>query len=204
MHADDLRTMPMKQEEDARAALIRLLAEHAYQEGEFVLASGKTASFYLDAKQVSYRGNGARLVGEAVLDLIDPYDVEAVGGMTLGADAIVASTVVASAARAAAKGGRAPLDGFIVRKEAKGHGLGKYLEGVSPEGRRVAVVEDVVTTGGSALEAVERIREVGAEVVVAVTLVDREQGGAEAFAEAGIPLHAVATISEIREVLSGV
>ena len=184
--------------EPTRSALVRLLARHAYQEGDFVLASGKSASFYLDAKQVTYKSDGARLVGDAVLDLIQPYHVTAVGGMTLGADAIVASTVVAGDLRGA------PLDGFIVRKEAKGHGLGKYLEGVSPEGRRVAVVEDVVTTGGSALRAVERIREVGAEVVVAVTLVDREQGGAEAFAEAGIPLHAVTTISQIREVLSGV
>lgn len=181
-----------------RSALVRLLAQHAYQEGDFTLASGKSASFYLDAKQVTYRGDGARLVGDAVLDLILPHDVAAVGGMTLGADAIVASTVVAADLRGLA------LDGFIVRKEAKGHGLGKYLEGVSPQGRRVAVVEDVVTTGGSALKAVERIEDAGAEVVVAVTLVDREQGGAEAFKEAGIPLHAVASISQIRELLSGV
>lgn len=190
--------MPSHELGTAHRPLIRLLADHAYQEGDFVLASGKTASFYLDAKQVTYRADGARLVGEAVLDLIAPYDVQAVGGMTLGADAIVASTVVVSDLKGE------PLDGFIVRKEAKGHGLGKYLEGISPEGLRVAVVEDVVTTGGSALRAVERIREVGAKVVVAVTMVDREQGGAEAFAAAGIPLHAVATISQIREVLGGV
>ena len=177
---------------DTRDEIVRLLAEHAYQEGEFILASGQQADFYLDAKQVTYRSGAARLVGEAVLELIRPYDVQCVGGMTLGADAIVASTVVAAAHE------RTALDGFSVRKNAKDHGLGKYIEGVAPEGRRVAVVEDVVTTGGSSLRAIDRIRAAGAEVAVVVTLVDREQGGAEGFRNAGIPFHAVATLSEIR------
>ncbi len=179
-----------------RETLVRLLATHAYQEGHFELASGRTASFYLDAKQVTYRAEAAALVGKAVMDLIRPYAVQAVGGMTLGADAIVASTVIASGDT------DSPVDGFIVRKNPKGHGLQQSIEGVSPAGRRVAMVEDVVTTGGSALKAARIVQDAGAEVVVAVTLIDREQGGTEAFAQAGIPLLAVTTISQIREALT--
>ncbi len=174
------------------AELAALLARLAYREGEFVLSSGRTSSFYLDAKQVTYHPEGVGPVGRAVLAIAREFGAEAVGGPTMGADAIVAATVWAS------KDTDAPLTGFVVRKEGKRHGLQKWIEGVSPEGRRVALVEDVVTTGGSVLRAVEAVRDAGAEVAVVVALVDREEGGREALEEAGIPFRAVATLSEVR------
>ncbi len=136
-------------------------------------------------------------MGAAVLELIRPFGVEAVGGPTMGADAIVASTVVASADT------DRPIPGFIVRKEGKGHGLQKWIEGVSPEGLKVAIVDDVITSGGSALRAVRRAREAGAEVVVVIGLVDREEGGAAAVAEEGLPCRAVCLLSEIRKARRG-
>ncbi len=173
-------------------ALATLLARLAYREGEFRLASGRTSSFYLDAKQVTYHPEGVGLVGAAMLDIAREFGVEAVGGPTMGADAIVAAAVWAS------KDTDAPLTGFVVRKEGKRHGLQKWIEGVSPEGKRVALVEDVVTTGGSVLRAVEAVREAGAEVAVVVALVDREEGGHEALEEAGVPFRGICTLSEIR------
>lgn len=175
------------------AELTELFAEHSYREGEFVLSSGRTSDFYLDAKQVTYRPDGARLVGRAVLDILRDFDVDAVGGLTLGADAIVASTVLASA------GTERPIPGFVVRKESKAHGLEKWIEGVSPEGRRVAIVDDVITSGGSVIRAVRKARSGGAEVAVVVGLIDREEGGAEAVAREGIPFRSVCTLSAIRE-----
>ncbi len=173
--------------------LAALLARLAYREGEFRLSSGRTSTFYLDAKQVTYHPEGVGLVGAAIVEIARELDVEAVGGPTMGADAIVAAAVWAS------RDSDTPLAGFVVRKEGKRHGLQKWIEGVSPKGRRVAIVEDVVTTGGSVLRAVEAVREAGAEVAVVIALVDREEGGGEAVEEMGIPFRAVCTLSEIRE-----
>ncbi len=172
--------------------LATLLARLAYKEGEFQLSSGRTSSFYLDAKQVTYHPEGVALVGAGVRAIAQEFGVEAVGGPTMGADAIVASAVWAS------KDGPAPVTGFVVRKEGKRHGLQKWIEGVSPEGKRVALVEDVVTSGGSVLRALERVREAGAEVAVIVAVVDREEGGAAAVEKAGVPFRALCTLSEIR------
>jgi orotate phosphoribosyltransferase len=173
--------------------LVRLLASRAYREGEFTLSSGRKSNFYLDAKQVTYDPEGIRLVGAAVYSLIAPYGVQAVGGLTMGADAIVAGVVFVSGERGT------PIPGFIVRKEVKQHGLQKRIEGVFPPGARVAVVEDVLTSGGSALRAVDAVREAGGEVAVVVALVDRQEGGAAAIEREGIPFRAVTTITEIRE-----
>ena len=173
--------------------LINLLARHAYKEGDFRLSSGRSSSFYLDAKQVTYHPGGVELVGEAVLRLARPFDVQAVGGLTMGADAVVSSTVWAS------RNSECPLPGFVVRKEPKEHGLQKGLEGVAPQGRRVVIVDDVVTSGGSVLQAAEAARNAGAVIAVVVALVDREEGGAATLEAAGIPFRAVCTVSEIRE-----
>lgn len=173
--------------------LIRLLASRAYREGEFTLSSGRKSSFYLDAKQVTYDPAGIRLVGAAVYSLIAPFRVQAVGGLTMGADAIVASVVFVSAERGN------PIPGFIVRKEAKLHGLQKTIEGVFPPGARCAIVEDTMTTGASALRAVEAVREAGGEVAVVVALVDRQEGGAAAIEHEGIEFRAVTTVAKIRE-----
>jgi len=174
-------------------ALVRLLASRAYREGEFVLSSGRKSNFYLDAKQVTYDPVGIRLVGEAVYELIMPFGVQAVGGLTMGADAIVASVAFLSGERGT------PIPGFIVRKEPKQHGLQKAIEGVFPPGARCAIVEDTLTTGASALRAVQAVRDAGGEVAVVVALVDRQEGGAAAIEEEGIEFRAVTTVAEIRE-----
>jgi len=172
--------------------LAALLARLSYREGDFTLASGAKSNFYLDAKQVTYHPDGVELVGHAVVRLAQDFGADAVGGPTLGADAIVLATVYASA-----KSGH-PLSGFIVRKEAKKYGLGKWVEGIDPRGKKVVIVEDVITSGGSLLKAVEHVREAGAEIVVATAVVDREQGGAAAIEAAGIPFRPLCTISQVR------
>lgn len=177
---------------DYEQHVIRLLAERAYQEGDLVLSSGQRSGVYLDAKQVTYHPDGVEAVGGAVLDRIRSYEVDGIGGLTMGADAIVVSTVWA------ARGEGIELPGFVVRKEPKRHGLRKRVEGVvPPEGSRVAIVDDVVTSGGSVLEAVDAVEELGLEVAVVVPLVDREEGGREAVAERNIPFEPVCTLSAI-------
>ncbi len=176
-----------------RDSLAALLARLSYREGDFTLASGAKSTFYLDAKQVTYDPEGAELVGAAVVELAREFGAEAVGGPTLGADAIVSNAVYASA-----RSGH-PLTGFIVRKETKKHGLGKWIEGIDPKGKKVVVVEDVITSGGSLLKAVEHLREAGAEIVVATAVVDREQGGRAAIEAAGIPFRPLCTLTEVRD-----
>ncbi len=176
----------------SRDRLISLLAAKAYREGDFILSSGARSSFYLDAKQVTYDAEGARLVGEAVQALCAARGITAVGGLTMGADAIVASTVVASALQ------NSPIVGFIVRKESKQHGLQKFIEGVSPDGHKTVIVDDVITSAASAIKAVERAEAAGAKVTLVVGVVDREEGGAQALAERGIEFVPLATLSEIR------
>lgn len=172
--------------------LAALLARLSYREGDFTLASGAKSTFYLDAKQVTYHPDGVALVGAAVHAIAREFGADAVGGPTMGADAIVLSAVYASAHS------DCPLTGFIVRKEPKQHGLGKWIEGITPAGRKVVIIDDVITSGGSLLKAAEHVREAGAEIVVAVGLVDREQGGREAIEAAGIPFRAVCTLSDVR------
>ena len=172
--------------------LAALLARLSYREGDFTLASGARSSFYLDAKQVTYHPDGVALVGRAVHAIASEFGAEAIGGPTMGADAIVSSAVYSSAST------DRPLTGFIVRKEPKKHGLGKWIEGIDPQAMNVAIVDDVITSGGSLLKAAEHVRDAGARIVVAMGLVDREQGGREAIEAAGFPFRAVCTLSEIR------
>ena len=173
--------------------LVALLLEKSYKEGDFLLSSGARSDFYLDAKQVTYDPDGMVLVGEMMMQLVEDFDIEAVGGLTMGADAIVASTVFASA-RTSKR-----VSGFVARKEPKQYGLEKHVEGVSPQGKRVAIVDDVITSGQSALKAVQAARAAGAHVVLVVGLVDREQGGADAIVSSGMAFRALASISEIRQ-----
>lgn len=176
------------------ARLAELLAEQAYREGAIVLSSGRESDFYLDAKQVTYHPAGVELVGQAVLQRIGSEPIDAVGGPTLGADAIVVSTVLA-----ARREGRS-ISGFIVRKEPKRHGLARWIEGVMPlPGARVAIVEDIATSGASALKAAGVARDQGLEVAVIVPLVDREEGAAEAIHAAGHAFRPVLTITQIRD-----
>lgn len=178
----------------AQARLAGLLAEHAYREGEVVLASGRRSGFYLDAKKVTYHPDGVEPVGDAVLARMRPDRIGAVGGLTLGADAIVISTVLAARREGLS------IPGFIVRKEPKRHGLQRWIEGVMPPaGTRVAIVEDVVTSGGSALKAAGIARDAGLDVVLVIALVDREEGAAETIRKAGLEFRPVLTITEIRD-----
>ena len=173
-------------------ALIALVREKALKFGRFTLASGKQASYYLDGKQVTLDAEGARLVAEGILDLLaaaGPLPA-AVGGMSIGADPITAAVVTMSAVRGT------PIAGFMVRKEPKGHGTNRYLEGPVQPGSDAVIVEDVVTTGGSSLLAIQRCEEFGLKVVRVVAIIDRMEGGREAFERRGYTLESLLTIRD--------
>ena len=176
---------------EQRQLLLELLAQRAYRHGNFTLASGRTSSHYVNCKPVSLSGLGLALLSAQMLELVEPGAV-AVAGLTLGADPLVSGV-----AQAAALAGQA-LDALIVRKEAKGHGTGAWLEGPLPEaGSRITVLEDVVTTGGSSLKAVKQLREAGYVVERVVTIVDRQEGGLAAMQEAGLELRSLFQLDEV-------
>ena len=152
-----------------------LLLERSIKRGEFTLASGRKSSWYIDARLTTMSGRGQMLIGQLGLALIDEmgWRPQVVGGLTLGADPIAYAV-----AHAATLAGR-ELDAFTVRKEAKGHGAGKLIEGGFQPGMNVVVVEDVITTGESALRALRNVREAGGVVLGVLALVDREEGGRE-------------------------
>src|SRR5919204_6594373 len=157
----------------ARDRLLVLLAERSARRGQFTLASGRHSTLYIDARLTTMSPEGLALIGPLGLGALREagWDVDAVGGLTLGADPIAYAISYASAQ------GGAPLRAFTVRKEAKGHGTGRLIEGPFRAGDRVAVVEDVITTGGSALRAAEAVRAAGGTVAGVLALVDREEGG---------------------------
>ena len=178
-----------------RQALIDLIREQALEFGDFTLASGKKASFYLDCRKVTLDSRGANLIAAGMLEQMAadfPEDnfPDAVGGMAIGADPITGAIVTLSGQS------DRPLRGFIVRKEAKQHGKGQAVEGPVSAGDRVVIVEDVVTTGGSALLAIDQAVAAGLQVIGALTIIDRQAGGAEAFAAKGVPLKSLFTIAE--------
>ncbi|MBX7165763.1 MAG: orotate phosphoribosyltransferase [Pirellulales bacterium] len=173
-----------------RNALAELVRSRALRFGDFTLASGKKAKFYLDCKQITLASAGARLVGEGMLDLLADSPPAAVGGMSIGADPIVAAIITLADLR------QLDLAGFLVRKEPKGHGTNRYIEGPVAAGQNVAIVEDVVTTGGSSLLAIERAEEFGLKVVHVLTIVDRLEGGREAFESRGYRFSSLFTIRD--------
>jgi orotate phosphoribosyltransferase len=173
-----------------RQQLIDLVRARALKFGDFTLASGKKATYYLDTKQITLDSVGARLIGEGILDVLSANLPKAVGGMSIGADPITASVVTLAGVRGL------PLLGFMVRKEPKGHGTNRYIEGPVQPGDEVVIVEDVVTTGGSSLLAIERAIEFGMKVRCVMAIVDRLEGGAAAFAERGIMLECLLTIRD--------
>ena len=177
--------------EDPREVLLQRLAQAAYRRGQFTLASGRSSEHYVNCKPVSLSGSGLALISAAMLDHVEA-DAAAVAGLTLGADPLVSGV-----AMAAAQNGR-ELDALIVRKQAKGHGTGAWLEGPLPAaGSVVTVLEDVVTTGGSSLKAVNQLKEAGYQVNRVVTIVDREEGGAAAMEAAGLELVSLFRLSEV-------
>jgi len=182
----------------ARDQLLRLLAEKSFRLGQFTLASGAKSDYYIDCRATTLDAEGARLTGLAVLDEIIArgWKPEAIGGLTLGADPIVISVAVLSAET------KSPIQGFLVRKQEKQHGTGQKIEGFRKRGAKVVIVDDVCTTGGSTVQAIEAARAAGMEVVGAMCLVDRqEQNGRDNVARAASPAPFVAlfTTSDIRE-----
>jgi orotate phosphoribosyltransferase len=178
--------------EDLRHQLLNLLCAVAYKEGDFTLSSGQKSTYYINGKEVTLHAEGGVGVGRILLPLI-PADTVGVAGLTLGADPIVAATSVVAVYE-----GRS-LTPLIVRKEAKGHGTQVYIEGPTlAPGSPVVVLEDVVTTGQSAMKAVDRLRAAGYRVDRVVTLIDREQGGAAFYAEQGLEFDRVFTIRDLQ------
>jgi orotate phosphoribosyltransferase len=174
----------------APAALVEHLSTHAVRRGDFVLKSGRRSGWFIDAKQTTCRPEGMLLVADALLAVL-PDDVTAIGGLTMGADAVAFGTAAVAATR-----GR-PLRSFSVRKEAKGHGGGGRLAGALEPGDRVAITEDAVTRGVSMLEAVEVVRSCGAEPVLLVPVVDRGGTAAALAADAGLAFRALVTAPDL-------
>jgi orotate phosphoribosyltransferase len=173
--------------------LLSILAERSARRGQFTLASGRQSTLYIDARLTTMSPDGLALIGPVALAALRDVDwrVNAVGGLTLGADPISYAIAYASAETAS------PLRAFTVRKEAKAHGTGRLIEGPFYAGDRVAIIEDVITTGGSALRAVEAVRAAGGTVAGVLALVDREEGGRDALVGAGLPVVALARASDI-------
>jgi orotate phosphoribosyltransferase len=173
--------------------LLDLFCRLAYQEGDFILSSGQASSYYINGKQVTLNAQGALAIGRILLSRL-PEDTQAVAGLTLGADPIVTAVSVVSAYE------NRPIPALIIRKEAKGHGTKAYIEGPTlPENATVVVLEDVVTTGRSAMKAVERLRDAGYTVNLVISLIDRLQGGAEFYQSVGLKFQAVFTIEDIQQ-----
>ena len=170
--------------------LLEILKEKSLMRGDFILASGKKSTYYIDGKKTTFDPEGAYLTGHLLLDEIIKLDtqVDAVGGMSIGADPIVTAIGLAARERGI------PLRIFITRKKAKDHGTQRTIEGNFQSGDNVVMVEDVMTTGGSTLQAVDIVREAGGNVLAALVIVDREQGGEENLADVGIRLTSLFSI----------
>jgi len=178
---------------DDRAALLALFRERSLRRGEFTLSSGATSHYYIDARPATMSARGQRLIGRLGLAAIvgRGWTAAAVGGLTLGADPVAYAIAHASAREGGA------VDAFTVRKQAKQHGTGRRVEGNLSAGDAVVVIEDVLTTGGSALEAVRAVEAEGARVLGVLTLVDREAGGSDRLAAEGYAVAALFTVSEL-------
>lgn len=184
-------------QESYRRKLIELIRQQSYREGDFTLASGKKSNFYIDMKATTLHPEGAALIGELAVKRLQEskVKVEGVGGLTLGADPIATAVSLI----AFQKGLFWPA--FIVRKESKDHGTSRFVEGTENlrAGASVVVLEDVVTTGGSSLKAIERLRQSGYEPSAVLTIVDRQQGGAQAFEAVGVRLISLVDFSELKK-----
>jgi len=178
----------------ARARLREIIAKRSFARGEITLASGRKSDFYFNLKPTMLDAEGAALLAQLTLDALAPEELDYIGGLEMGA------VPIASAAAAVSALSSSPVHAFFVRKQPKEHGAKLLIEGLAKgetlEGKRVAVIEDVTTTGGSALKAVEAARDAGAEVALVFTMVDRQEGAAEAFTQAGIKFAALFNAEE--------
>ncbi len=175
--------------------LIQLIREKSYENKEVTLASGLKSNFYVDMKQTLLHARGISLVSQLMLEALKPYEgkIKGVGGLTMGADPLSTAVSLMSLSW------NSPLHAFYIRKEPKGHGTGQWVEGLKNFGPhdKAFILEDVVTTGGSSLKAVERAKMAGFDIVGILTCVDREEGGRENIEKAGIKLLSLVTKTEI-------
>ena len=178
---------------DPRLRLLDLLATRSARRGNFTLASGKQSDLYIDCRPTTMHPEGLAIIGPLGLHAIAErgWRADAVGGLTLGADPV--SYAIAYASQLA----KLPVRAFTVRKEAKSHGTGKVIEGAFEPGDRVVIIEDVITSGGSALRAVDAVRAAGAEILGVLAVVDREEGGRAAIEATGLEVVALVTGREI-------
>ena len=182
--------------DDLRQILLDLIVKYAYKEGDFLLSSGASSPYYINCKQVTLRADGALVIGRLLCNLLSE-DTDAVAGLTLGADPLVSAVSLVSALE------NKPIPGLIIRKKPKGHGTKAYIEGPTLKpGTQVVVLEDVVTTGNSALQAVERLQDAGYQVTEIISLVDRKQGGEELYRSQGLKFQALFDIAEVQRYAS--
>lgn len=173
---------------DAKSRLAEWVKELAVVHGKVTLSSGKEADYYVDLRRATLHHEASPLIGQLLRELTADWDFDHVGGLTLGADPVAAAVMHAP--------GR-PIDAFVVRKEAKRHGMQRRIEGPDIVGKRVLVVEDTTTTGNSPLTAVAALREAGAEVVGVATVVDRATGAADVIREAGLEYRSVLNLADL-------
>jgi orotate phosphoribosyltransferase len=185
-----------KMEEHRR--LLRILKDLSYEEGDFLLASGKRSTFYIDCKETTLNPEGMYLVGHLMYQkVLQMPGIEAVGGVSIGGDPLVCSTVIASYAL------RQPIPGFFIRKEPKGHGRNLWIEGGKNlrKGMNVVILEDVVTTGGSSLKAIEVTEKEGLKVKGVIVLLDRLEGGREAIESKGYSFNSIFNLNDLRQLV---
>lgn len=174
-----------------KSELLKLIHEHALEFGDFTLASGAKANFYLDCRKLTLTGAGANMVAAGMIERLQDDWPDAVGGMAIGADPITAAIVTRAWQI------ETPLRGFIVRKESKQHGTGRQVEGPVAAGDRAVIVEDVVTSGGSSIRAIEYAREFGLVIDRVIAIVDRQQGAQQRFMDVGVELHSLVQLDEL-------
>ena len=177
--------------DDKKARLKEKLFERAIKFGEFTLASGQKSNYYINGKMATLDSEGLNLVAGLILDMLESFDCDAVGGPTLGADPMVGAIIALAHER------NRKLTGFIVRKESKDHGTKSLIEGPLDKGMRTVIVEDVATTGGSAIKAINAVRDFGCEVIKVIVIVDREQGAKENLAKLDIPFESIFNKDEL-------
>ncbi len=188
--------MKKSRDKDARQRLMQIILENSFKLGEFTLASGKKSDYYIDCRTTTLHPEGSAIIVRLMVPILEEWDIQQVGGLTLGADPIV-SVISMGTSDPAILGRQVPA--FIVRKQTKQHGRANKIEGCFEKGLRTAIIEDVITTGGSALKALEAAAEAGAKVSGVIAVVDREEGGREAIESRGHPVRALFTASELKQ-----
>lgn len=176
--------------------LLELIIEKAFKYSEepvFKLVSGRMSNYYFNCKAISLYPEGMYLIGNLIFDLIKDLDIKGVGGLTLGADPIAYAVAYTSYLK------KKPVEAFVVRKTAKSHGTMQWIEGNIKSGDRVVIVDDVITTGKSTIEAITRAKEAGLEIVKVIAIIDRQEGGREAVEELGYKLDSIITRDEVME-----